>query len=208
MHAGLRAAGQVPKEKCINISEKQLARGCHFPSARNILQQPTQFQAAEISAQRQSRLWPEPVLTAVAGETRDIFRYPRVLPNDGIRNRFARFALPEDGSLPLIGDADRGQIRSTQSAQLQRFSNHFFRAPQDFQWIVLHPARPRENLFVLFLRYGNNARGLVKDHESRAGRTLVNCSNVVFQWIGPLCQRRSILRNCRLTLQAKGWRGH
>src|SRR5216684_2404498 len=50
-------------------------------------------------------------------------------------------ALAEDGGLPLIGDADRGQIRSAQPALLERFCDHFFRAAQDFQRIMLHPAR-------------------------------------------------------------------
>ena len=120
------------------------------------------------------------VLSALARETSDVFRNPRILPDNCIRNRFARFALPQDRRLPLIGDADCGQIRSAQPALLQRLGDHFFRAPLDFQRIVLHPARLRENLFVLFLRYGGDTRRLVKHHESRARCALINCSNVIF----------------------------
>src|SRR5207302_9611273 len=96
----------------IYISKQQLAP-CGFLSvARNIFEQPAQLQAAEVRAQRQSSLLPEALLSAFAGEAHDIFRNSRVLPNNRIGNRLAGLALPQDGGLPLIGDADRGQIRS------------------------------------------------------------------------------------------------
>src|SRR5260370_40804030 len=50
---------------------------------------------------------------------------------------------------------------------------------------MLHPAGLRKNLFVLFLRDGNDARGLIEHHESRARRPLIDCGNVVFHGIGP-----------------------
>ena len=143
-------------------------------------------------------------MPALAGKARDIFRNPRVLPNNRIGNRLAGFALPQDRGFPLIGDADRGQIRSAQPALLQRVCNHFFRTALDFQGIMFHPTWLRKNLFVLFLRHGRDTRRLIKHHESRAGRALVDCSNVVFHRAGPLCRRSSILRNCRAVLHANG----
>src|SRR5207237_6734088 len=137
------------EEKRIDISEQQLARGCLFPRPRNIFKQPSQLQTAEVRAQWQSRLGPEAVLPALAGKARDIFRNPRVLPNNRIGNRLARFALPQDRGFPLIGDADRGQIRSAQPSLLQSRGNHFFRAPLDFQGIMFHPTWLWEDLLVL-----------------------------------------------------------
>src|ERR1700730_5573955 len=128
MNASLRSASQVPKEKGIDISKQQLARCCFLSGARNIFKQPAQLQAAEVRAQWQSGLLPEAVLAALPGEARDIFRNSRVLPNNRIRNRLAGLALPKDGGLPLIGDADRRQIGSAYSALLEGVCNHFFRA--------------------------------------------------------------------------------
>src|SRR5260370_21407182 len=106
MNASLRSAGQVPKEKGIDISKQQLARCGFLSGARNIFEQPAQLQAAEVGAQRQSGLLPEAGLSAFAGEARDIFSNSRVLPNNRIRNRLSGLALPAQRGLPLIGDAD------------------------------------------------------------------------------------------------------
>src|ERR1700687_6197977 len=108
MHSASWSARQIPQEKRVDISEKQLTSRCLPPGAGNIFKQPAQLQAAEVRAQRQSSLRPEAVLPALAGEARDIIRNPHVLPNNRIRKRLAGLALPQDCGLPLIGDADRG----------------------------------------------------------------------------------------------------
>jgi len=43
---------------------------------------------------------------------------------------------------------------------------------------MLYPARGRENLFMLFLRHGHDARLFVKDHETRAGRALIDRTDI------------------------------
>ena len=112
MHSAPWSARQIPQEEGVDIPEKQVAAGGLPPGAGNIFKKPAQLQAAEVGTQRQSGLRPEAVLPTLAGEARDIFGNPRVLPNNRIRNRLAGLALPKDGGLPLIGDADGGQIRS------------------------------------------------------------------------------------------------
>src|SRR5260370_19493927 len=141
MHSASWSARQIPQKKGVDLSEKQLASRRLRPGAGNIFKQPAQLQSAEVRAQRQSSLRPEAILPALVGEARDIFRNPCILPNDRIRNRLAGLALPEDGSFSLIGDADRGQIRSAKSALRERVCNPFFRAAQDFQRIMLPPTR-------------------------------------------------------------------
>jgi hypothetical protein len=92
----------------------------------------------------------EAVLTAVLCKVRHIFRYPRVLPDDGIGNRFPGFPLPEDGRFPLICDADGGEVGGAQAALGERFCDDFFCAAQNFQWIMLDPSGLRKNLFMFF----------------------------------------------------------
>src|SRR6267378_1057173 len=125
MHSASWSARQIPQEKSVDISEKQLASRRLLPGAGNIFKQPAQLQAAEVRAQWQSGLQPEAILPALAGEARDIVRNPHVLPNNRIRNRLAGLALPQDGGPAL----------------LERVRNHFFRAAQDFQRIMLHSSR-------------------------------------------------------------------
>src|SRR5260370_4481037 len=112
MHSASWSARQIPQEESVDIPEEQLASRRLLPGARNIFKQPAQLQAAEVRAERQSGLRPEAALPALPCEARDIFRDPRVLPNNRIRNRLAGLALPDDGGLSLVGDADPCEIRS------------------------------------------------------------------------------------------------
>jgi hypothetical protein len=49
----------------------------------------------------------------------------------------------------------------------------------DFDGIVLHPTRPRQDLLVLELVLADLATRVIKDHAASACRTLVDCSNEV-----------------------------
>ena len=105
VHSAVGAAGQIPDNEGINRSEEQFARCGFLPCARNVVQQPANFQAAEIRAQRKSGRLTEPVLAAACRIARNSVRHPCVLPDNCVRNRFAGFLFPDHGSLALIGDS-------------------------------------------------------------------------------------------------------
>jgi len=98
--------GQVPDEEAVDVSEQQVARFGGGTGASDIVQYPADLQAAEIGGQRQTGLRAKAILAAIGGEFRDRIGNPRVLPDDGVVNRLARHLVPQNGSFPLIGDAD------------------------------------------------------------------------------------------------------
>jgi hypothetical protein len=61
---------------------------------------------------------------------------------------------------------------------------------------------------MLFLRHRRDTRGLVKHHESRARRALIDCSNVVFHRTDPSYRRSSILRHSHPLLHANSHPSH
>src|SRR5690348_2889520 len=104
MRSASWSTGEIPHEKRINISEEQLSVRRLFYRARVVLQDPPQLQAAEISAERQSRLHAKTVLSSVRRVPPHFIRHPCVLPHNRVRDRPARLAFPHDGRFTLIGD--------------------------------------------------------------------------------------------------------
>ena len=60
-------------------------------------------------------------------------------------------AVPDDGGLALVGDADRRQVARREALRASRRAHHRDRALQDLERVVLHPAGPRQHLLVLEL---------------------------------------------------------
>jgi hypothetical protein len=97
----------------------------------------------------------------------------RALPNDGIHERFAGIFIPEHGGLPLIGDADGGQIRSANIRFCQGAADHFLCVLPDLEGIMFHPSRLWKDLFMLLLVNVYDLSVAVKDDEPVAGRALI-----------------------------------
>ena len=67
-----------------------------------------------------------------------------VLPDDGVVDRLAGLAIPDDGGLALVGDADRGDVLASAPAFFSALRQTATRRP-DLLRLVLDPARGREN---------------------------------------------------------------
>src|SRR6185312_2130242 len=172
-------AGQVPGEKGIDVAENYLAGFRFFPDAGHMLEQPADFQAAEVGAERQASLGPKAVSPTFARKLCDVVLYSSVLPDQGVGHGLAGLPLPQHGSLTLVSDPDRGQVGGAKLTPLQRLRNHILRGLPDFRGIVLYPPRLRINLLVLLLRRRYYLAGGVKHTEARTGRALIDCPYVV-----------------------------
>src|SRR5262249_26570955 len=151
-----------------------------------MLEQPARFQAAEIGAQWEPGGVAKTVLSARCRKTRDLLRYPRVLPDNRVRNRNAGLPFPDDRGFALVGNSHGGQLLRRDSRALDGFFGDLQRASYDFGRVVLHPAGLGVNLLVLFLSDTDHASIGIKNHETRAGRALVDRADVLFQVLSPL----------------------
>ncbi len=164
------AAGQLPDDPGVDVSKEQIARFGPFPRARDIVQNPTNLRTGEVGGQWQPGRAEETF--AVTG----LFQLPAdlvragVLPDDGIVDRFAGFPIPEEGRLPLIGDANGRDVLGRDAGLFQGCADHLLGALPDLQGIVLHPAAPREDLFVFLLIVGHDGSGVVEKNKTCAGR--------------------------------------
>ena len=179
VHTAAGPAGQIPQKKRIDISEEKFAGLRALRRPANVFQYPSQFQAAEICAERKAGFAAKPVLATLRAEVRNVRAHARVLPHDCVHYRLARRLFPDDGCLTLIRNADRRQIVRCQLSFSQCFGHYFSRSLPDLFGIVLHPARLGIDLLVLFLRRSNHSAGSVKHAEARAGCALIDGANVV-----------------------------
>ncbi len=114
MNATVDAAGQVPDEEGVDVAEEQVAGfGCGA-RAGHMVENPAELEAAEIGGQRQAGAGAIAVLPAVGAELGNGVGDARVLPDDGVVDGLAGFAVPDYGGFALVGDADGGEVRGPQ----------------------------------------------------------------------------------------------
>ncbi len=177
-HVGHVQSGEMPQQPGIDRAEQQIALFRTQPRVGDVVQQPAQLQRAEIAGQRQAGLGTETVLAAVSRVIRHQGIGSRILPDQGVVNRLARGAVPQQGRLALIGDADGGEVAPRQSGAAQRLGDHRLGVAPDFDRIVFHPAGHGIDLPVLVLRHGDGIAGTVEHDEAGAGRALVDGADV------------------------------
>ena len=109
------ATGQTPDEEAVDGAETQLAGGGAVARALNPVKDPGKFGGGEIGVEKQSGLFRDHVLLAgILHHRADIGGAP-VLPDDGIVDGLAGGAVPDDGGLALVGDADGGRHAAARS---------------------------------------------------------------------------------------------
>src|SRR5207248_4951186 len=138
-----------------------------------MIQNPANFQAAEVGAQRKPGFCSKAILPALTSKIRDVIGSARVLPDDGISNRLAGFAVPHDCGFTLVGDSDGSEIGSGQTARGHRLLHYFSCCAPNFLGIVLHPTRLRIDLPVFYLSSRYDLPSVIEHHKPSAGRTLI-----------------------------------
>ena len=173
MHAAVGAAGQVPNDPGVNVAKDGIALLGRLANARHIVQDPAHLGAGEIGRQGQTNMGAEAILPTVCGPHVAQIGRARVLPDNGIVVRFASAAIPHDGGLALIGDANRGDVGHVNVALRQRALDHFIRARPDLHRIMLNPPRLGIDLLMFLLIETNHLTAVIKHHEASAGGALV-----------------------------------
>ena len=82
-----------------------------------------------------------------------------VLPDDGVVDGLAGVAVPDDGGLALVGDAERGDVARANASLAEDLDGGAELRGQDLEGIVLDPAA-----------VGIDLRKLVRCHARNAGR--------------------------------------
>ena len=147
------AAGEFPDEPAVDGAEREFARLRPRARAGDVVEHPASFVPEKYASST------SPVFAANSGSRPRAFsrsqrrcRAP-VLPHDRVAYGLAGRAVPHDGRLALIGDADGGDVARGESGPCDGFGGHAHLGYPDFVRVVLDPSRLREYLAKLFLRY-------------------------------------------------------
>ena len=105
-----RTLCQIPDEPGVHRAEEQLPFFRPFPGPGHMLQNPGNLGGAEIGVRHQAGLLPDFLVEAVLLQPLDHVRGAAALPYDGIVYRLSGILVPQNRSLPLVGDADGGYL--------------------------------------------------------------------------------------------------
>src|ERR1700731_1607520 len=104
-----------------------------------------------------------------------------VLPHDGVVDRVATAAVPQNNCLSLISDTQRYEIAHLRARIVQCAVDHVAHTSPNHHGVMFHPSRRREDLRELGARSAQQAALGVDDYCFSLSRTLVDAQNVAFR---------------------------
>ena len=132
----------------------------------------------EIRIEHEAGLVRDRALVAGGAQRRAGVRGAPVLPDDGVVDRLAVGAIPDDRGFALVGDADAGDVLGADAGLGHRLAHGRDHGRPDFLRIVLDPSRRRIDLAQLLLRDRDRRERCVEHDRPRRGGALVDGDEV------------------------------
>src|SRR5215470_953012 len=151
------AAAQAIDQPGVNGAEGEVARVRLLPRVFHVLQEPGDLRPRKIGVGHQAGL--------LANDAVEFFPFQLVahqsrapaLPDDSVVNRLSARAIPDDGRLALVGDADGGDVFGSDAGLRERFARAVELRTPDVFGVVFDPAGPWEDLREFLLRDARDA---------------------------------------------------
>ena len=175
-----RAAGQLPEQPAVHGAEEDLPLLCPLLCARHLIEDPADLGGGEVRIRQQAGGLPDVVGQPLRHQLIHEGGCPAALPDDGVVDGCARGFIPQDGGLPLVGDADGRKICRPDVALGDDLHHHGVLAGPDLHGVVLHPALFRVKLGKLLLADGHDVLRLIKQDGPGAGRSLIEGEDVLW----------------------------
>src|SRR5664280_2490061 len=164
---------ELPDEPRVDRAEGELAPLRANTRPRQVVEQPLQLRAGKIGVEDEAGLRGERRLVAGRAERVAHRRGSSVLPDDRVRERTPRRALPEERRLALVRDADGRDVAARDARLRERLVHHARLRRPDFRRIVLDPAGLGIDLPELLPGHAAHGAAVVEDERARTGRTLI-----------------------------------
>ena len=182
----LTPARKVPNEPGVHGAENELALFRPGPRALHVIQYPAYLGAGEIGVYEQAGLVAYIGADALRRQLVAEGRRPPALPHDGVIDRFACCAVPNDAGLALVRDADGRDVLRRDAALFKGLGQGLYLRAEDVRRVVLDPAGTRVYLRVVVLGQGDDLAPPVEHDSPGTGRTLVKGNDVAFHLKPPL----------------------
>ena len=145
------AAGESPDQEAVDRAGPESARRQQLRCSRPVGEEPFDLGGAEVRVETQARPGFDGRSESRSLQLGAAIRRPAALPHDGVPQGGAGLCVPQEYGLPLVGDADGGQIRGFQTCLLESEPAGAELSPPYIFRIVLHPSGLRVVLGEFFL---------------------------------------------------------
>ena len=99
-------SGEVPDQPAVHRAAAKLPLLCPLPGTRDIVQQPLELGTGEIGINQQPRFLLYSLYPAISLQLIADGSGAAALPDDGVAHRLTGCSVPQNGGLPLVGDAE------------------------------------------------------------------------------------------------------
>ncbi len=172
------AAGQPPQQEAVDRAEGEPPLPGRGARAGDVIEQPGDLGGGEIRIEQQPGLVADGRRFARRPQRGAVLRGAAVLPDDGVVDRPAGRALPDDRGLALVGDADGGHILGREPGLGHGVAHRRDDARPDLLRIVLDPAGLRIDLPQLLLGARDRRERAIEHDGARRGRALIDGDDV------------------------------
>ena len=167
------AAGELPEQPGVHRAEEEAALVGQGPGPLHMVQEPLDLGGREVGVGDQSGGPPDVLPQALLQQGVHHGGGAAALPDDGVVDGASGLLVPEDGGLPLVGDADGGNVGRVHAGLGQHLHHDAVLGGPDLHGVVLHPALPGIVLGELLLGGAHDALLPVKEDGPGAGSALI-----------------------------------
>ena len=173
------AACELPEEPAVDRAEGEVALFCQSTRTGHVVEEPADLADGKIWRENHRRVLAELLqkIGVFAEAFDDLLRLHR-LPADGMMDRPSRMAVPEDGRLALVRDADRRDFRLLDAGFPDRLLCRPKLCRPDLVRILFDPAGLWAVDVQLLRREGDEIRPLVKNRRAVFHRARIKCEDV------------------------------
>ena len=177
--AELRAARERPDHPGIDGAQAQLARCRGLGSRGNVRENPGHLARRIVGREYQTRRVAHQVgHTLARGQLVAQLAGAGALPHHGVAQRLARRAVPGNGGLALVGDADAGNVGRVDPGLLHHGTRYGQHIGGNLGRIMVHPAGLVDNLAMRAVGTMNQMAALVHQQRLGALRGLIDSDDV------------------------------
>ena len=180
------ASRQVPDEPGVHRTGAQFPLLRPLPHAGNVIQHPADLGAGEVGIDQQAGFLRHRLAKACRLQIIADGGGAAALPHDGVIHRLSGGAVPQDGGLPLVGDAQRGDFLGVDVGAVHGLCQGPLLRGPDLHGVVLHPAGLGIDLAEWILGPGEDLALPVKEDRPGTGGSLIQRDNVSFHKQPPL----------------------
>ena len=170
--------GKIPDQPRVDGPESQATDPGPGSRPLGVPEQPLDLGRAEVGIQFQAGFAADQPVGFVLSQRITNVGGAAVLPDDGVGDRLAGVAIPEQRSFSLVGDANRRDVTGRELGQAQCSFGGVQLGFPDRRGIMLDPARSGLNLRKLTLCDRHGSSEFVENNRPRTGRPLIQCKNM------------------------------